>query len=162
MPGPQSARRRLWLSLCVFLAACAHIDFTSERGLLYYEPRPYLYVVTAPDCSQSATVISLPGTSRHLRFVPGYGSADLKVELSNGVITSAGQNTDAKLPDTITALVGLKTASAAEKKTDSALSSGKDKKPVECAPEGNLYPISDGQVQIDRNKAVPFPIKEKN
>jgi len=149
------------IGLSALLAGCAHIDFTSERGLLYYEPRPYLYVVTAPDCSQTATVVSLPGASRHLRFVPGYGSADLKVELSNGIITSAGQNTDTKLPDTITALAALKTASAAEKVAETARSRGKEWKAVECEAEGNLYPISDGQVQIEQNKVGPFPIKAK-
>lgn len=88
------------------LMGCAGIDL-GDGGLTYYDPVPYLLVSDKADCSQSVTAVTLPGEKRSLRFKSGLGSAALNVALANGMITSIGQETDTKIPETIAALTPL-------------------------------------------------------
>ncbi|WP_139192649.1 hypothetical protein [Pseudomonas sp. NFIX28] len=88
------------------LIGCAGIDLGTE-GLTYYDPVPYLLVSNKADCSQSVTAVTLPGEKRSLKFKSGLGSAKLNVALANGMITSIGQETDTKIPETIAALIPL-------------------------------------------------------
>ena len=112
------------------LTGCAHIEFGADKGLLYYEPVPYLIVTRGADCTVSATLLMLPGREKHLQLAEGYGSADLKVTLSNGMITEVGQNVDNKVPDTLASLAALRSATFAKQG---------------CAgPPAILYPIEDG------------------
>jgi hypothetical protein len=52
-------------------------------------------------------MISLPGQKRSVGFKSGLGSAKLSVKTANGIITDVGQDTDTKIPETVTALTGL-------------------------------------------------------
>ncbi|WP_157061602.1 hypothetical protein [Pseudomonas sp. P97.38] len=88
------------------LMGCAGIDLGKD-GLTYYDPVPYLLVSNKADCSQSVTAVTLPGEKRSLKFKSGLGTAKLNVTLANGMITSIGQETDTKIPETITALTPL-------------------------------------------------------
>lgn len=143
----------LFLSL---LPGCAHLDFGQQEGegLAYYEPTPYLFVTTSPDCKCTATVVVVPGTRKTVKFIPGYGSANLSVTLNNGMIATAGQITDAQVPATITAVSGLTTAAAG------MLKSAREAAPTlaagECTPTASLYPIVSGVVE---NKPISFPVK---
>ena len=93
----------------LLLTGCGQLVFNQTPqpdALLYFEPVTYLYIATSKDCVQTAQVISLPGHARSVTLKPGYGTTDLSVNLSNGMITSVGQKTDPQIPQTITALTG--------------------------------------------------------
>lgn len=117
--------------LTVILCGCAHLEFT-DGGLTYYDPKPYLFVSTTKDCVSTATILMIPYQKKMVKFISGYGTADLSIGLSNGMITSAGQKTDTKIPETITALTGMATAAAKFKGTST------------CPPSAKLFPIENG------------------
>jgi hypothetical protein len=137
------------LFLAVTLCGCARIDFGGADGrLTYYDPKPYLFVSTNKDCITTATVLVLPNEKKSLKFIPGYGSAKLSVNLSNGMITSAGQETDTKIPETISALAEVaKTAGGFMK-----LQAG-----TGCPPSAVLFPIENGKPDV--TKPIPFEVK---
>lgn len=120
----------------LLMSGCAHLDF-GEKGLTYYDPKPYLLVIATKDCKITAAPLVLPGTEKAVKFVPGYGSAKLTVSLINGMITQAGQDTDTQIPATISAIAGLGTAVAGIVKS-------KGQEPPECSPKALLYPIVSG------------------
>lgn len=128
------------LATSVCVAGCAHIDFGAE-GLLYYEPTPYLFISRGADCASTATVVVLPGKAKRMNFVPGYGSAELSATLSAGMITTVGQTTDTKVPETLTALAALRTAAGTQTTKD-----------VRSCPAAALFRIVDGEV----GKEVPL------
>lgn len=136
---------------CV-LSACAGLDFGNE-GITYYEPTPYLFVSQNMECVSTATVVSLPGTKRSVKFTNGYGSADLSIAMTNGILTNVGQKTDSKVPETITSIATLGTAMAAMK------SSEKPTKQVVCVPTATLYEIKNGVPE--RSSPIAFPINTK-
>jgi hypothetical protein len=147
LPYREAAMNRLVVILAVSLAsaACARLDFGSE-GLTYYDPKPYLFVATNKDCVSTATVVAVPDKKRSLHFKTGYGSADLSAGLAGGLLTSVGQKTDTKIPETIGALADLKTAIV-------PLATGKA---VICTPSARLYPIESGTPNL--NASLEFPI----
>ena len=126
------------------LSGCAHLDFGDDKGLTYYDAKPYLFVSTSIDCVTTATIITMPESRREVKFKYGYGSADLSVNLSNGMITSVNQKTDTQLPQTITSIAGLGTAAAGAFKSMAAA----PEKPV-CKPTAILYPVDNGVPKID-------------
>ena len=130
----------------VLLTGCARLEFSTvptrdvkgkEVGLLYYEPKPYLFVTTTGDCTTTAVVLSIPGAKKEVHFHSGFGSAELHVDLSNGIITSVGQKTDSKIPETLGSLATLSTALGLK------VARGPGKQVV-CDPAASLYPIEDG------------------
>jgi len=141
----------IFLSL---LSGCAHLDF-GEEGLTYYDTKPYLFVTTAKDCKYTATVVVVPGTKRAVKFIPGYGTANLSVSLSSGMITTAGQATDTQIPATISAITGLTTAAAGMTKA-TELKLPPEIAQMECIPTALLYPIESGVVG---DKPISFPVK---
>ena len=120
------------------MSGCAHINFdedTSAHGVEYFAPVPYLAVDWKQDCTGTASVLVLPGKARMLTFSNGYGTADLSVQLTNGIITQVGVKTNSSIPETITALAAYKKAAAA----------AAGKKP--CSAQIQLYKInSDGTI----------------
>ena len=119
------------------LPGCAHIDFGGD-GLTYYDPKPYLFVATTKECVSTVTVIAIPEVKKAVKFESGYGSADLSVSLSNGMISSVGQKTDTKIPETLSAIASLGTAAGGLKlMTD-------PEKQLVCKPSATLYPIALG------------------
>jgi hypothetical protein len=130
----------------------AGLDF-GEAGLSFYEPKPYLFVFVNKDCVSTATVISLPGDKKSVMFKSGYGSADLSIALSNGILTNAGQKTDTKIPETITSIASLGAAMAALSATK------KGAKQVICKPSAILYPIENGVPKLD--SPAEFPIQSQ-
>lgn len=131
--------KRIVIGSIIFLSilsGCARLDF-GEKGLVYYDPKPYLLVTATNDCKVTAVPLVLPGNEKAVKFIPGYGSANLSVSLANGMITQAGQETDTQIPATITAITGLGTAVAGMVK-------GREEKPEGCTPKALLYPIVSG------------------
>lgn len=139
-------------SIAFLVTACAGLDF-GEKGLAYNQPKPYLFVSVNKECISSATIISIPGTEQHVKFKPGFGSSDLSITLTNGMIASAGQKVDTKIPDTITAFASLGTAVA-------GIAKDRDNKAASCQPSANLYPITDGIP--DHKKPINFPVDLAN
>ena len=128
---------------CGALAGCAHVDFGGP-GLAYFEPVPYLQVFVAPDCTVSTAVVVLPGTKRYLNFVDGYGSAQLSVNINNGMIASVGQTVDNGGAAAIAAAATIVTAFAARRAGNPA-----------CGVVA-LFPIVDGVAQ-DQPIVLPIP-----
>jgi uncharacterized protein YceK len=119
---PSTLIASVWLislTIIVALSGCAHISFHDPAnpkpniGLEYYKPKLYLLVTQTKDGTK-ADVLTLPDLKnpRYALLHPGYGSSNLSLKLSNGILTDVGQNVDTKIPETITALSGLATAAA--------------------------------------------------
>lgn len=131
------------------LAGCAGLQFNDgfrPDALNYYEAQPYLFVSTTRDCVSTATVVALPGAKRSVTLKSGYGSADLSVSLSSGIISSVGQKTDTKIPETIAA-IGSLAAAAAPLTTE---------KQVVCDPTATLYPVVNGIPDLQHPLAFPI------
>jgi hypothetical protein len=139
------------LFLAVTFCGCARIDFGKD-GLTYYDPKPYLLVSTNKDCVTTATVVVLPDEKKSLKFIPGYGSADLSVSLSNGMITAAGQKTDTKIPETISAIADLGKAAGGF-----IASQAKPGKQIICTPSATLFPIEKGEAIV--TKPIKFDVQ---
>jgi len=142
----------------LFLSGCSHLHFTDSTdgkdGVAFYEPKPYLFVSTNKDCVTTATVVMLPEKKRTVEFKAGYGSADLSVSLSNGMIASVGQKTDTKIPETISAVASLGTAVGGLMKAKPEAG-----KQVICTPSGMLFPIKDGVP--DAQNPIKFPVERE-
>lgn len=140
--------------ICCFfmllLSGCAGLDFGAENGLVYYDPKPYLFVATTKDCVSSATVVMVPADQKSVGFKSGYGTADLSVTLNNGMITNVGQKTDTKIPETIQAVASLGTAAAGMKMVP------EEAKPA-CESSAVLYPVVNGVP--DNSKPIRFPVR---
>lgn len=146
----------LVMAVCIFVTGCAKINFTADNGLLYFEPKPYLLITTNKDCVPTVSVIMLPNTEKHIAFESGYGSAELSVALTNGMITSAGQKTDTKIPETITSIAGLATAAGGLTK----IAAAKESPPKYCDPYARLFEIAydkEGHLKFDKEVSLPIP-----
>lgn len=131
------------------LSGCAHIDFGGD-GLTYYDPKPYLFVATTKECISTATVLAIPEVKKVMKFQSGYGSADLSTSLSNGMISSVGQKTDTKIPET---LASIGTAAGG---LNLMAENGKQ---IICKPSAALYPIALGVP--DLNHPLVFDVKKE-
>ncbi|UGY14553.1 hypothetical protein [Bradyrhizobium septentrionale] len=126
------------------LSGCAGLQFNpgpAPDALTYNEPIPYFQVTRNGDCTVTGSVVSLPGYERSVAFRNGYGSADLSVNLQNGMIQSVNQKTDSKIPETLTAISSL--AGVATKGLKAA-----DAGKPSCDTSAKLYPIRDGKPDI--------------
>jgi hypothetical protein len=130
------------------LTACAGLTFGPEStsALTYYDPKPYLFISTSADCVSTATIISIPEAKRGVTFNSGYGTADLSVTLSGGMITAVGQKTDTKIPETLSSVATLATALGVARST---------KLEGACSPGAKLYNIDKGV--IDPKPIVSIP-----
>lgn len=114
-------------------SSCARMTFYKtpdlsgeETGIKFYTPKPYLLVARTgnKDKPVEVQIIYLPDLSdaRYAKPTAGYGSADISVTLSNGMLTNFGSKTDATIPALMTALGGfdqaIATASKIRKETD--------------------------------------------
>jgi hypothetical protein len=133
----------------ILASGCARLEFydrPTPGALTYNEPMPYIFVSTTKDCVTTATPVSLPGPRRAVGLQSGYGSAELSVGLSNGIITSVGQKTDTKVPETITAVTGLAKLAMPANVTGGG-------KVIGCQPTAKLYPIFAG---VPARKPIDF------
>jgi hypothetical protein len=130
------------LAALSFLTGCAGLTFGPEstNALTFYDPKPYLFISTTTDCVSTATIISVPATKKGVTFNSGYGTADLSISLSGGMITSVGQKTDTKIPETVNSLATLATAVGGLTRSTTAKEAGT------CSSSANLYKIDNGVV----------------
>ena len=109
-------------------SGCAGLEFydspalaTENRiGIKFYIPKPYLLVARTgnKDKPTDISVIYLPDMKNPVYAQPksGYGSAKLSMSFTNGMLASFGQETDTKIPESLTALGGLGKAVAEARK----------------------------------------------
>ena len=139
--------RDLIVLSATLVAGCARLEFSegwTTEGAHFYDPVPHILVTVGKDCTTSAAVTVLPGPKRTVSFHNGYGTANLSAAFQNGLLSSAGQQTDSKIPETITSLTGLATAIP---KLAAAVKPGAVSPPPTCAPKALLFNIGDdGQV----------------
>ncbi len=127
----------------LFLSGCAHLEFTDypndgNGGVAFYEATPYLFVSTTSECVRTASLIMLPAKKKMVKFHMGYGSSELSVGLTNGMISSVGLKADTKIPETIGAITGLGAMAAGLPKAPGVA------KGLPC-PSALLYEIKDGK-----------------
>lgn len=124
----------------VALQGCAGLDFydaPKSGAFTYHEASPFAAIIVATDCTISVSAIALPGAARSIAFRSGFGSAKLSIKTANGMITDIGQETDTKIPETITAIGGLaKSVSLGLSAAD-----GKPAQGAKCAPQIKLFAI---------------------
>ncbi len=132
-----------------FLTGCAGVTFGPEStsALTYYDPKPYLFISTTTDCVSTATILSIPETKRGVTFNSGYGTADLSITLSGGMITAVGQKTDTKIPETLSSAATLATALGVARSATT--------KPEGCRAGAKLYSIDKGVVDPKPIIAIP-------
>lgn len=156
--------KRIFILLCLFISMlmsnCATVKFFSdeglknETGLRVYSPKPYLLVeyMTTKTGSVKTSIVYLPDLSdpQYIKIQPGIGSSALKLELSNGILTSYGLTTDTKIPETLGKITDLltKSASSIADVTRSKTDEGQD------LPVFELYEIviADGSTKLLRVK----------
>lgn len=145
--------KRKLISMLLFpyyLSGCASIDFNSkDGGLKYYEGIPYLLVQAADDCKINAQVILIPSVAKHLKMKNGiWGNSKLSIGLTQGMVTTAGQEADTKIPETLASLTGLYSATKSV--------SGK------CHGSAAIYRVAEnGKLELtDLPLPLPVPIPE--
>jgi hypothetical protein len=115
----------------IALPGCAKLEFYKnpdlsgpQEGVKFYYSKPYLLVTRTSSMSSDGktgttsvqgSVVYLPDQKNpvYARLKPGYGSANLSLSITDGKLSSVGQQTDTKIPETITALASMTTAAAA-------------------------------------------------
>jgi hypothetical protein len=115
--------------MCILLlCGCARFQFYksaelsgSETGIKFYTAKPYLLVARTGNKEKpvEVSVVYLPDLQNPLYASPrsGFGSSNLTLSLSNGMLTAMGQQTDTKVPELLTSVGGLAEALATAKKT---------------------------------------------
>jgi hypothetical protein len=139
------------LSITAALTSCAHISFHEPSdpkrniGVEYYKPKLYLLLTQMKE-GYKADILTLPDLAqpRYALLHPGYGSSNLSLKLSNGILTDVGQTVDTKIPETITALGSLASAGGGLAKLAAEAAATSDQKPFK------LYEIlmRDGQLKL--------------
>lgn len=150
----------LFLASLTLLSGCATVKFyddaslKNETGLRLYSPKPYLLVeyLGTKTVNLKTSILYLPDLSepQYIRIKPGIGSSALKLELSNGILTSYGLTTDTKMPEALGKITDLLT-----KSTSSIADVVKNKTEAEPdQPVFELYEIAvaDGQTKLIRVK----------
>jgi len=105
-----------------FLAtSCATVKFyhdptlKNETGMRVYSAKPYLLVEYqgTKTVSLKTSIVYLPDLSdpQYIKIKPGIGSSALKIELTNGMLTSYGLTTDTKVPEILGKVTDLLTKS---------------------------------------------------
>ena len=140
----------------MLLTSCATVKFyqdsnlKNETGLKVYAPKPYLLVEYqgTKTVSLKTSIVYLPDLSdpQYIRINPGIGSAALKLELNNGVLTSYGLTTDSKIPDLLGKVTDLLTKSTAS--IAGIVNSKTDSEPGQPAFELYEIIIANGQTKL--------------
>lgn len=122
------------LVIPLLLTGCAGVSFYSDStlqtktGIPIPAPKPYLLVARTEqkDNPIQVSIVYLPDYERVIYAKPrsGFGSAKLALSLTNGQLTSFGQETDTKIPELITSLAGLRTAMAGAQKPETPSEEG--------------------------------------
>lgn len=136
------------------LAGCARVEFSDgwvPDGAHFYDPVPYVLVTESKDCTTTAALVALPGPARTAIFHSGYGSANLSANFQNGILSSVGQQTDTKIPETIAALTGI--AAAVPKLAAPAARAAPA--PPACPAKAILFQIRNGTIDTT---PIPLPI----
>lgn len=129
-------------------APAAELAKARTGSLPFFNPEPHLLVTVGTDCAVASQVVALPGRRRQVVLKPGYGSSELSLGFNNGLITSVGQKSDTKVPETITAISGLatgiaKVAAAGVSATSTTAATNPPPARKTCPPQAHLYPIGD-------------------
>lgn len=146
------------VTAALFIAACTPAQLMFGDGarppdtLAFFDPSPHLLVTVSADCTIASQVVAIPAAPRWVRMKPGHGASDLSVGFGNGLITSVGQKSDTKVPETIGGIANLATAIGGIV-APALLDDGSAKAKPEaktCPPEAHLFPIGpDGKVDKD-------------
>ena len=109
--------------MLILITSCATVKFyndeslKNETGLRVYTPKPFLLVEYRHTQTESVrtTIVYLPDLTKpqYIRQRPGIGSNALKLEITNGFLTSYGLTTDTKMPETLGKITDLLTRSTA-------------------------------------------------
>jgi len=114
--------------LMASLMGCAGLSFYKQEnmkgekvGLKGYYSKPYILVAREGITNKvtSVSIIYLPDLEHpvYAKAKSGYGSSILSLGFANGIISSFGQQTDTKIPESITSLGGFGGAVATATKT---------------------------------------------
>jgi hypothetical protein len=115
-----------------FLFGCASVqiysksDLKNKTGLRFYTPKPYLLVEmkSEKDMTVKTSLIYLPDLTnpQYLKVRPGFGSNELKMAFTNGILNSYGLTSSSDIPAVINSLAGLITKGSDAAKQISTLS----------------------------------------
>lgn len=164
------ARGAVAAAITMALAGCAGVDFytsadlKTETGIPIYAPKPYLLVARtgAKDKPVEVSIVYLADTQRVIYAKPrsGFGSSKLTLGLTNGQLTSFGQETDPKLAELITSVAGLVTARGNADKATAEADSIRSKIGTTLQGSTPLVEVAD-QVEVVA-KEIELRLKEKD
>lgn len=148
--------RGLILPVCLAagaLSGCAtlEIDDNAEKsGAPFHGVRPYVVVNQAVDCSRTASVLSLPDTSKTYFVRPrgGLGENKLSATFKDGLLTTFSQETKVDPTQLITAVADIFGLGGAEggrgdDKGAGQTESGGKGGPAACAPKSWIFAVGD-------------------
>jgi hypothetical protein len=128
------------------ISGCAGLEFDqdpSAKGVLFFDPLPVLQIACDKDGASTASVLVLPDVSnpRHVKAVSGFGSAKSSVTFASGMLVSFGQETDTKIPETLTAVTGLA-------KVMAAADTGGERPVTPCKPKLYYLEVESGKAKM--------------
>ncbi len=135
------------------LAGCATLeidDDAGKSGAPFHDVRPYVVVNQAADCSRTASVLSLPDTSKTYFVRPrgGIGENKLSATFSNGLLTTFSQETKVDPTGLISTLAevfgigGGDPGRGGDKESSDGGAGGKGR-PAACVPTSWVFAVGD-------------------
>jgi hypothetical protein len=98
----------LLFSSCAGVKIYSDPELTKASAIRFHYPKPFLLVEKNANANggKKASIVYLPDLSEafYAKTKSGFGQSDLKMVFENGALASYGIGTDAKIPETITAL----------------------------------------------------------
>lgn len=125
--------------LAAILAGCSGVKFSSTddgNSHPYRVASPALKVATAPDCTMTAEVISIPGRLNYLSFQSGLGKSDTTVIFEPGGTIKQISSKQEGVTDDLVKLIGAARSAGVFGATEQAPAEGMD-----CTPSVAVYPI---------------------
>jgi hypothetical protein len=101
----------------LFFNGCASVQFYSSgdlqtrTGLRFYTAKPYLLVEQKSEKNMTfkTSIVYLPdlASPQYMSFKPGFGSKELRMAFTDGMIKSYGLNSTSDVPQTINSIARL-------------------------------------------------------
>jgi hypothetical protein len=134
------------LALALLLSGCGSLQFNDgwvPGAAHFYDETPYVVASVGETCAVTTTVLMIPSSKQSVTFHNGYGTSNLTTSFQNGGLSSVGQQTDSKVPETITSL-GL--ATNLPKLMSAKLGATAPTGTPRCDTKSVLFKIVDGNI----------------
>lgn len=135
-----TSKRVLAVLLALLLGGCTRVqvkpvvDKSTQEGVRFYRPHPYLWVSTDSTKNLKHSIIWLPNTKEEyvISMKSGFGSSQMTFALNQGwMLTNFNENRDSKTLETLQALPGFMSSMTTLMGRDNK---GRDSEPLPLKP----------------------------